>query len=190
MAVRLLERSGATATPEAIARDTGLNRSAVGRALAWLAAEAPDWNGCAQAQLEFARPPAVLVRRRAVPSGALPPWRLALADAQRSVNGSRSWDLYADLYSPAADALFARGQLDDLVALAVSYVEQATGDELDTRERGRVAQLVRAYGKASLFGLHEALPRAGGGGLDAMTRYANAVCKSTVRKIRQSEETP
>lgn len=114
-------------------------------------------------------------------------WRSALAEAMLATVGRKSWDAYTDLYSPAADAVLEAGQLGDLIALTVDYLESITGESIDSDQRKRVAQLVRSHGKAALYGLREALPRVENVVPEDYLRYATVVCQQTVAKKRSQE---
>lgn len=184
LAYRVLAREGTEPTVNAIARETGLQPRHACSARAWLDEHAPGWRWTAGVDpAPEVQAPLVLVPPPLPANTEMPPWRIALARARETINGRRSWDLYADVYAKAADDVFAHGQIGDLIALTVDYLEQSTDDDLSGPERRRVAELVRNYGKTALYAIHEALPRAEGG-TKAMLTYANVVAKSTLNKIR------
>lgn len=121
-------------------------------------------------------------------STGLTPWREALAAAVVPLDGRRSWDSY-DIYSSAWDRLLellpetadptGAGLMGNLIALAIDFVERATGETVDRR---RIALLIRQFGKAGLFGLSKAV---GIADTDTDTyRYARAVAAGVVEQIR------
>ncbi len=115
-------------------------------------------------------------------------WRDCLARHRNAVAGSRTWDLYRDIYSPAADELFAGGAMNDLIGLTIDYIVTVKGTKLTGAERARVSQVVRMHGKAMLYGYHEALARVDDVGINAATTYATAVARSAHHKIRTRQQ--
>jgi hypothetical protein len=112
------------------------------------------------------------------------PWREYVGERMVGLNGKRSWDLYADVYSPVADRLVAESKVNDLIAITLDYLAAVTGDEIESTDRARVAQLVRKHGKAALHGMNEAIGRTEDLDVGARVRYASAVCKRTMAQIR------
>lgn len=115
-----------------------------------------------------------------------PRWRAALERRTTTdLAGRRSWDLYADLFSPTYDDLLddADAGVAECIGLVCGFVEYVTGEALDSEARKLVAQGVRRHGKAMLYGLDQAIgttednPR-------QWYRYALAVARRTCRDLR------
>lgn len=133
-------------------------------------------------------PPSAPARRTRAPRASGPvPWRAYLHEREVAMEGRRSWDLYRDIYGPAANRLFAEGCIGDLVALTIDYVENVTGDEADNAEKKRIAQVVHKHGKAALHGLHEAIGHTEDMTVGTYVKYALAVCKNTTTRLRNEE---
>lgn len=114
-------------------------------------------------------------------------WRDVLSRHRDAVTGRRTWDLFVDIYSPAADEVFADGNLGDLIALTLDYVKVVHGGDLTGAERTRIAKIVRMYGKAVIHGMQEAMSRIDSPGLGPAITYGAAVAQATHRKIRHTE---
>lgn len=201
------------ATVASMMAATGFSKATVYRGRAWLDEHAPGWRAgmtlagpgreaapqAAPATSNGHHPAALAVRptrARAqnadlaaveAPVGPPPAWRVVLAELVAAMRGRRSWDLYRDVYAPAADRMLAEGDLGDLIALTVDYLERVTGDDVDTDERKRLAKLVRSHGKAALFGLSEAVPRTDTQTVAEYVRYATTVAANVRARIREGE---
>jgi hypothetical protein len=115
-----------------------------------------------------------------------PPLGEAVAAHAAGLAGARSWDLYADVYAPAADVCFASGDIGELIALTVNYLEQETGAKLERADRSRVAQMVRRHGKTALYAFREAMPRVDVQTVPEFCKCATAVASRTAYKIRHT----
>lgn len=162
-----------------IAGVTGYTPSAMHRARKWLDEALPGWEPL-PGMSELAPPPAAQV-------APTPTWRRAISEQMIRLQGRKSWDMYADVYSPAADIVFHYGEIGDLIAITIDFLEAVTGEEIDTPERSRIAKLVRAEGKAALYGLGEAVHRVDTQTVPEYVRYAVAVCKKVNRSVRTRE---
>lgn len=214
-ALRQLDEAGNPAPKVAeIAERTNLDGSTIHRAREWLDRSLPGWrggtpapgdhngastNGHRPAVVELAPVAATVPAPRATSSAPAIPgasaikpslvWRNAVAERMAAVQGAKTWDLYVDIYGPAADAARdAGGSINDLIALAVHMLETIRNVKVTKTERGRIAQLVRLHGKAVLLGIAEAIPRVADDDVGAILRYATAVCRSTHRKIRTAQQ--
>lgn len=128
-------------------------------------------------------------------NGAKPPalWRQALAEAMIRHAGARSWDLYEDAYSVAANRVLAEiadGEqgIGELIALSVDYLETVTGDAIDGEDRKLIALLVRSHGKAALHALKESIGIADATCVRDYWRYARRICERNVARIRERQE--
>jgi len=196
-----LARAGHETTVEKLIEATGYSRSAIYRSRAWLDQHIPAWRGVPSEDTSEPQdgplgpaslaPVPTAIGRALTPACGIPAalrpvpiWKQAVVRHQQDVVGRRSWDLYLDVYSPAADEVFAAGDIGELIALTAHYVEAATGTTPDAAERKRVAALVRSHGKAALHGLREALMRTDDHTFPEMCRYATAVAQATHAKLR------
>lgn len=195
-AMRPPSSSGGTISVEGLMEHTGYDRATVYRARDWLDTNAPAWRD----------PPAVVAvvatnghgTVEVVATAAIVPpatngarcltWRDTLAIHRAAVNGSKTWDLYADIYSKAADDLFAAGGINDLIGLTVDYVETIIGGKVTAGERKRIAQVTRMHGKAVLYGLHEALARVDSPTAGPAITYAVSVARTAHRNIRAKQQ--
>lgn len=159
----------------------GYDVSNLNKGRQWIDQTFPGW--------EPAVPAAEMVARPAHAVAPAPTWRKALAQQMGRVAGRKSWDLYREAYGPAADVVLNYGEMGDLVALVVDYVEAVTGEDLEGTERSRVAKLTRNYGKSALYALSEAVHRTDDQTVAEYVRYATAVCKNTAAKVRAREAT-
>lgn len=210
-AVRQITAAGKSLTTEGLGECTGLDRATLYRARAWLEEHHPTWrpdapattghtngNGHAPGVELVPTAPATVEVLELKTQTITPPtragsrqlvWVDALDRAKAAVNGRRTWDLFVDIYSPAADELFEKGSIGDLIALTVNYVETVIDGKVTGAERARIAKVVNLHGKAILYGMQEGLARTEGPGCSGAITYAVAVARSTHRKIRENEAT-
>jgi hypothetical protein len=115
-------------------------------------------------------------------------WRHAVEQRLEAVKGARTWDLYADVYGPAADiAREHGGGIGELIALTVHMVGTIRGEKVTGGERARISQLVRFHGKVVLFAIAEAIPRVDDPSISAVIRYAAVVCRTSHQRIRAGQ---
>lgn len=122
-----------------------------------------------------------IVHNQGVNGDEPPPlWQQAVTNAAANVDITKSRDLFHEVFAPAYDVV--RGEIGECIGLAAGYVETATGERLSNDDRKKIALLVRTYGKAGVFGIHQAL-----GITETSTdllRYARATATRIVRENR------
>lgn len=106
-----------------------------------------------------------------------PRWRTAITAHMDRITLARprSWDIWADVMSPAYDDV--RDDIGDAIAVTVAFLEYLTDEKLTDKERRMVAVGIRQHGKAFAWGLSRAVGATEEWSMSAWFRYARGAAR-------------
>lgn len=111
-----------------------------------------------------------------------PNYAVVLAEKIGVASQQRSWDVYADVISPAWDELL--GNQRDLIGLVCAFIEYITDVPLKPAARTQIARGVRMHGKAFAYGIDRAMTKIDNPDPREWMAYATTIARRTVAERR------